>query len=291
MTHISLVAPSYSIPREDVALTQQYLEDLGMRVTAPADLLGHDILCANQDDIRLSHLQTALTDPSIDIVWLLSGGYGLTRLMPSLLQTKKPEKEKLFIGFSDGSALHVLLNQKWSWTSLHGPVAHQLAKKRVGNKTIEMTLGVIRAGFGAYAPPHLSPLNTPASKMSSLSGILTGGNLCLLTCSLGTDWQVKTEGKILFLEDIDEPGYRIDRMLVQLQQARIFDGVQAILLGDFVRGDEADGTSLIPPVLKRFTETTPVPVFRITDCGHGEENFPLPFNLPLNFFVTHEAQS
>ncbi len=285
MPHISLIAPSFPIPQEEVNLTKKYLEGLGVRVTVPSDLLGEDLLCAHQDEKRFSHLKQALQDPSVDIVWLLRGGYGLTRLIPDLFKLEKPAKEKLFIGFSDGSALHVFLNQKWNWVSLHGPGANQMSRAKVGQNTIEATWHFLKEGTGSYHPPALIPFNTAARNMSSLSGEVTGGNLCVLTCSLGTDWQINGSGKILFLEDIDERGYRVDRMLTHLEQARVFTDAQAIVLGDFVRGNEANGTSLIPAVLKRFAESTPLPVFSLPGCGHGEENFPLPFNTPLTFAV------
>ncbi len=285
MTHISLIAPSYSFPQEEADFTKHYLEDLGFQVTMPSDLLGKDVLCAHRDEVRLSHLQQALLDPSIDIIWLLRGGYGLTRLVPDLLKMKKPDKEKLFVGFSDGSVLHLFLNQKWQWPSLHGPGATQVSKAKVGQTTIDATLRFLKEGRGSYAPPALNPLNTPARTLSSLSGSLTGGNLCLVKCSLGTDWQIESAGKILFLEDTGERGYSVDRMLVHLDQARAFEGAQAIIFGDFVGGDEDNGTSLIPPVLKRFAEATNLPVFSLPGCGHGDENFPLPFNSPLTFSV------
>lgn len=291
MIHISLIAPSFSIPQEDVDLTKHYLEALNMRVTVPPDLLGEDLLCAHQDEVRLSHLKQALQDPSVDIIWLLRGGYGLTRLIQGLLKMEKPQKEKLFIGFSDGSVLHVFFNQKWNWASLHGLGANQLSRKKVGQKTIEATLQVLKEGMASYRPPVLTPFNNLARKMTSLSGSLTGGNLCLLTCSLGTDWQINSSGKILFLEDIDERGYRVDRMLMHLEQARAFEGVQAIVFGDFVRGGEVNGTSLVPSVLKRFAENTHLPVFSLPGCGHGDENFPLPFNIPLTFSVGRAQSS
>ncbi|OJW47236.1 MAG: hypothetical protein BGO67_02960 [Alphaproteobacteria bacterium 41-28] len=285
MKHITLIAPSYPFPKEDVGLTKSYFENLGMQVTAPDDLLGEDLLCANRDEIRLSHLQKALSDPTVDIIWMLHGGYGMTRLMPDLLQMKKPEREKLFIGFSDGTALHVFLNQVWGWPSLHGVSAHQMSKARVGVQTIESTLQIMREGLYSYSPPALHPFNNKAKTMDSLSGTVMGGNLALLECSLGTDWQIDPSGKILFLEEVYERGYRVDRMLTHLQQANIFKNIKAILLGDFVKGNEADGTSLIPAVLKRFAEQCSVPVFQLPGYGHGEENLPLPFGKDLDFSV------
>lgn len=285
--HISLIAPSYSFPEEDVKLTKQYLESLGMKVSVPADLLGEDLLCANLDAKRLTHLKCALEDPSVDVVWLLRGGYGLTRLLPELFQIKKPDKEKLFIGFSDGTALHVFLNQMWNWPTLHGAIAIQIAKKKVGVQTIELTLRMLREGFDALCPLSLKPLNEKAKELKSLSGLLIGGNLCLLECSLGTPWQINASGKILFLEDVSERGYRIDRMLVHLGQARIFEEAKAIIFGDFIEGEEADGSSLVLPVLERFAKKSMVPVFSLPGCGHGDENIPLPFNINLNFSIVH----
>lgn len=285
MPHIRLIAPSWSLPAEDVTLTKSYFEDLGMHVSVPADLLGDDLLCAHEAPVRLAHLKQALGDPSIDIVWLICGGSGLTQLIPDLLPLKKPAKDKLFIGFSDGTALHVFLNQMWNMPTLHAPCAAQIAKQKVGPQSIQATLDLLHSDLTAYTPPPLKPFNQKAKAMSSLKGTVGGGNLCMLQTSLGTKWQFNPSGKILFLEDIDERGYSVDRLLVQLQQAHIFDELQAILLGDFVRGEEANGSSLIFPVLKRFAETIHVPVFLAPGCGHGEENFPLPFNVELKFRV------
>ena len=121
--------------------------------------------------------------------------------------------------------------------------------------------------------------------MTSLSGKLIGGNLCILQCGIGTNWQLDPSDKILFFEDIDERGYRVDRMLMHLQQANILEKAKAIIFGDFVGGKEPNGTSLILPVLQRFADSIDLPVFSLPGCGHGPENFPLPFNVPLEFEV------
>jgi muramoyltetrapeptide carboxypeptidase len=283
-----MIAPSYPISQEDVQFAKQHFESLGLKVTIPSDLLGADLLCANHDEARLSHLKAALADPVADIIWLLKGGYGLTRLIPDLFYMEKPRKEKLFIGFSDGTALHVFLNQAWNWTSIHGATALQITKNKVGAQTIEMTLRLLREEYHSHFLPSLTPANDNAKKMSSLTGTLVGGNLCLLTCSLGTNWQINASDKILFLEEIDERGYRVDRMLAHLQQVSIFNSAKAIIFGDFVGGNEENGTSLIPQVLERFSNTIPIPVFHLSGCGHGQENIPLPFNKNLNFSINFE---
>lgn len=285
ITHVHLIAPSYPPSEQDVRLTKSYLEALGMQVTVPPDLLGEDLLCAHKDEVRLTHLERALHDPSADVIWLLCGGYGLTRLAHKLFKIKKPQKEKLFIGFSDGTILHAFLNQTWNWPTLHGPCAIQVAKEKVGTQTIEATLHIAKKGLSRYILPTLTPLNRQARGITSLSGTLVGGNLCLLESSLGTNWQLNPSYKILFFEDIDERGYRIDRMLMHLEQANIFEDAKAIIFGNFERGNESDGTSLIFPVLQRFAENIHLPVFHLPECGHGDENLPLPFNVHLNFAV------
>lgn len=201
---------------------------------------------------------------------------------------KKPRREKLFIGFSDGTALHVFLNQVWNWPTLHGPSAEQIAKLTVGPQTIEIALHIARQGFSQYTPPTLKPFNRKARKISSLSGTLVGGNLCILQCGAGTKWQLNSSDRILFLEEVDERGYRVDRMLMHLQQANILEGAKAIIFGDFVGGDEVSGTSLILPVLQRFAENINLPVFSLPGCGHGNENLPLPFNVDLKFTVNQD---
>src|SRR3990167_10708806 len=225
MIHIRLIAPSSLPPLQDVELTKRYLESQGLSVTAPDNMLGEDLLCAHQDDVRLSHLQDALIDPSIDMIWLLRGGYGLGRIVPHLHSLEKPEKQKLFIGFSDGSILHMFLNQVWDWPSLHAPGASQLPDKDVGEASIQETLDIVKNGIASCRLRPLQAMNATAQKMTKLEGKVVGGNLCLATCSLGTDLQINPKDKILFLEDIDERGYRIDRFLTHLQQARTFNEI------------------------------------------------------------------
>lgn len=285
MKHLALIAPSFPFPKAELERAKQYIKAQGMIPLVPENTLGEDPLCAHRDEVRLHHLQQALADPLVDIVWQLGGGYGMTRLLPSLFATARPEKEKLFLGYSDGTALHLFLTQVWHWPSLHGPVTRQLSEDRVGSLTQEMTLRVLKEGFGALSFPGLTPLNKPAAQLTALQGKVTGGNLSLVQCSLSTAWQIETKGKILFLEDAWERGYSIDRMLSHLQQARILEGVRAVILGDFIKGNEADGSSLIPAVLERFSETLEIPVFSLPGYGHGEENFPLPLNVDLNFLV------
>lgn len=285
MTRIALIAPSSAIRPEDAEKTRSFLEKSGFQVALPDDLLGSDLLCSNQDSLRLKHVMWALTDPLIDCIWVLRGGYGLSRLIPAVLEIPKPEKQKLFIGFSDASFLHFFLNQEWNWPSLHGPVATQIVGQTVSPESCERTFRFLKDGLSSYEPPSLHPLNQQARSLTHLDGKVIGGNLTLAAHSLGTPYALQGEGKILFFEDWNERGYRIDRMLTHLVHGGVFHGVKAVLLGDFVGGEEENGASFLNPVLQRFADEADFPVFRMPCVGHGPHNYPLPFNVPLSFFL------
>jgi muramoyltetrapeptide carboxypeptidase len=246
--------------------------------------LGEDLLCANTDALRFKHLKDALNSDADEIMAII-GGYGLTRLMPDIMSIPKPDKVKIMYGFSDITALHIFLNQVWDWPTVHGPSGVGLINSAADKVSNERTLRILDEGLGAYELPVLIPLNSLAKDISSLSGKVVGGNLCLVQTSLGTPWQLKTADKILFLEDVSERGYRIDRMLAHLQQAGLFQGVKAVLLGDFVKGEEPNGQDLVWDVLHRFAKAAAVPVFQLPGCGHGVQNYPIPFNFEMSFRV------
>ena len=116
--------------------------------------------------------------------------------------------------------------------------------------------------------------------MKTLEGTILGGNLRIIQSSLGTSWEIKPKGKIVFIEDVSERGYSVDRMLEQLHQAKILDkDIKALLVGDFTEGLEKNGQNLISSALKRFADRVDYPVVSGLPCGHAKNsNAPLPFN-------------
>lgn len=242
------------------------------------DLFGPDLLCANTDEKRFQQLRDALFNPTSDAIWCLRGGYGSTRLIPSLLKLAPPEKSKLFIGFSDITGLHLFLQQKWHWQTLHGPTLNQVVQHLIAEENINELKKVI---FGQL--PKLSYLLTPYHKPTILDSIhapLTGGSLSLVQTSLSTDWQIETKNKILFLEDVNEVAYRIDRMLQHLQQSGILTHVKAILFGDFTFTAKIEEEKKIQEVLARFSKEQNFPVLHCPGIGHGKNNRSLPLGTP-----------
>lgn len=242
------------------------------------DLFGPDLLCANSDEQRFQQLKDALLNPTSEAIWCLRGGYGCIRLIPSLLKLTTPEKCKLFIGFSDITALHLFLQQKWHWQTLHAPTLNQITHHVISSENITELKKII---FG-----ELSELNyflRPYQNSNSLNLIqapITGGSLSLVQTSLGTEWQINAKEKILFLEDTNEAAYRIDRMLQQLQQSGTLNYIKALLFGDFTFASKPEEEIKIQTVLECFAKGKNFPVLHCPGIGHGKKNRCLPLGIP-----------
>ncbi|MDR1665528.1 MAG: LD-carboxypeptidase [Puniceicoccales bacterium] len=285
MNSIFLVAPSRSMSPESLRIVRNYLTTNGFNVVSPVKMLRSDLFFSNTDEERYRFLREAFEAPKVNVIWALGGGYGATRLLHFFESSSCPSPKKYFVGFSDATALHLFLNRCWKWPSIHGPTAYQAATGMAGTRGVRELLRGLNNPERMKFDREVVPLNDRALRMETLEGTVVGGNLTLLQCSLGTFWQVEAMGKILLLEEVNEKAYRIDRSLVHLRDVGVFEGVRAILLGDFLRPQENNGKSLMNTVLNRFVEEIPVPVFRIFNVGHGVENLPVLLGTPTRFRI------
>jgi len=272
---VDIIAPAGPCDPDAVEKVKNLLQAWQLIPRISPHLFGDDLLCANTDQHRFKQLQEALFNSESHAVWCLRGGYGCTRLMPALLKLKVPKTNKLFIGFSDITALHLFLQQQWHWQTLHGPCVYQVAEQCIDSASIEEFRKVI---FGECHKLvfSLCPLNDAADNAQRITSAVVGGNLTLIQASLATPWQIQMKNKILFLEDVNETAYRIDRMLQQLQQSGILQAVKAILFGDFVAEKKTNEWELIQSVLKRFAQAQHFPVLHCFGIGHGKTNRSLP---------------
>lgn len=271
---VDIIAPASRCNDERLQSMVTLCHEWGLDPQVPSDIFGEDILCANTDSKRLFHLLNALQNRESQAVICAYGGYGSMRLIPALHKLLKPELSKLFIGMSDITALNLFFIKQWDWPVLHAGIAPL-------RFSAESILSIKKLIFGLekelkYA--DLTPLNAKAKHASVVHTRITGGNLTLVQASIGTSWQVNAKNKILFLEEVAERAYRVDRMLEHLTQANVFEDAQAILFGDFTMGNEPDGGNIIPAILQRFAAASPIPVLKINHVGHGFNNYPLPLN-------------
>ena len=269
---IGVIAPAGPAAPDALPAVQALYARHGYRVRLYPGCHADTGYLAGPDTLRLADLHAALADDAVAAIHCLRGGYGTMRLLDGIDAGLLKRKPKLLMGYSDITALHAL----WALhglPSLHAPMpASDLIKP--GREADEAALfHLLRHGLqaGAVLAPALEPgaLNLPGE----VSGQLIGGNLSLVAALLGTPWAWKPEGTILFLEDINEEIYRIDRLLTQLRLAGVLDAVAGFVLGSFT--EEVSPAALLRDTLLPLNK----PVLGGWPTGHGTPNRPLPMGL------------
>lgn len=277
---IEIIAPSKSPPKASIKAAEKLITSWGLTPQIAQNITGKDVMFNNNDHDRLTQLTEALHNPHSKVIWCIKGGYGNIRLMPELYKIPPPKTPKLLIGFSDTTALHIWANQHLGWPSLHAPVLEQVALGYNTKATIQKLKDVLYGNISELSYSPLTPTNSASKETAQITATLIGGNASLIHTSIGTEWQLNTDNKILFLEDVDERGYRIDAMLQHYQQSGLLKKPKAIILGDFTGGSEPNGSSEIKNVLNSFAQSVSYPVYRYKKIGHNKNNTPLPLGIP-----------
>jgi muramoyltetrapeptide carboxypeptidase len=275
---IDIVAPSSSCTVEELNHAIKWIEQNGYKARVPADLLQPLDFLANTDKKRFTILKNALTSKSSKVVWCLRGGYGSIRLVPDLLKLKKVP-QKFFIGLSDITIIHQFLNQKWNWGTIHGPILSRTMSERKRQADYDELFGLLSGQKNQIDFSGLMPINKAALKTKkNITSKMMGGNLATFCSMLATPLSPKVNNHFLFFEDISERGYKIDRMLNQLDQAGIFKKCKGIFFGDIINSDESNGKNLVWPTIEKFFKDKNIPVFKGVESDHSEKQRPLFLN-------------
>ena len=277
---VDVVAPGFSISKENLEAAKKFLVDLGLKPRVPDDIFGPDILCAQTDQKREQQLKAALLAKDSKAIWCLRGGYGAIRLIDGLRKMKAPPKPKIFVGYSDATTLHNFLNHFWGWPTLHGPLLDRLGQHTLPLEQVNEALDIVFGRVDHLVHGDLEPLNSAAQRKQVLRGRVYGGNLTVTQSHLGTEFGKVPKDAIFVFEDIGERGYRVDRILKQFSQANYFKSAKAVIFGDFVGGEERDGTERVSAVIERFAKESPFAVFRGLKVGHGERQRMVPLHTP-----------
>ena len=241
---------------------------------------------AGADADRAADLQAMFADPAVDALWCVRGGYGASRLLPLLDWDLIRANPKALVGYSDITALHMALHSKAGLVSFHGPIAargftpYSLAELRrvLWSDTTPVRLG---------APPSREPREGQPDwehRVTTLApgrarGRLLGGNLCLMAHLAGTPYFPDLRGAILFLEDVDEPFYRIDRFLTQLWLTGALAGVAGIAFGQLTRCEPSAfyvQNRVLEDILAERPRALGVPAIAGLMVGHVEDQTTLP---------------
>lgn len=276
---IVVIAPASAVEPEELERLKALKQ---FNIVIPDNLQDiSNVYHAHNDKQRLAFLKEALTSSSKnDIIWALRGGYGSARLIAELKKIPKPKQEKLLIGYSDITALHLFLSQDWGWKTIQGPVLNEFLNPRRDPENLKRLGQLISGQVKTTELTDLIPLNAAAQAVHSkpITGKLTGGNITLVLSSIGTTWQIQTAGKILFLEDHKVEGYKLDRELHHLKEAGLLKNVKAIILGDLKPRENTGLPDKIEYAVNRFANETKIPVFKSEQFGHGPVNYPMVYN-------------
>jgi len=282
---IDIIAPSYGCTADELKKIKTTLSTLGYKPRVSNGLNQPTYLnYSNTADFRLNDLKRALYAKDSKIIWTVRGGYGAQELLNALEQFPKPETKKIFIGYSDATNLHLFLNQKWNWPSLHAITLKfnkNIDPKVNKEESISSLLTFLKAPAFSYP---LTALNKPAAKSQHLKSKLIGGNLSIITANMGTFNEIETKDKILLLEDVGETPQRIQRNLLTLKLSGKLDHADALIFGDFTHTNQ----QLSNRVVKAFSNNLSVPCFKSNLFGHGNKNKPLLLNYPVTLKVENK---
>jgi len=267
---IRVVAPSSGVELESLAKLRS-IETINFDIPDDIFVPGSPYH-ANSDEERFRQLQEAFLGHA-PVVWSLRGGYGCTRLYDLLNTMEKPATPKIFVGYSDSTFLHLFLS-RWGWQTIHAAGAAEVLDANKKAKNFSHLFDILSGKIKSIQYGGFKPLNNAALSIDELKSSVIGGNMTILTNSLGTPWQIQAQDKIVLVEDTGTRGYAVDRALNHLHQAKAFKGAAAIIFGSF-SGDEH-----VDYALRRFAEAIDVPVFQCAKFGHQQKNYPLIFNTP-----------
>jgi len=264
---IGIVALAGPMESETVLRGEDYLKSLGYNVLiAPSCFERNRYLAGSSDEDRAFDLKMLFAEDEIGAILNMRGGYGSNRLLPYIYDFNFANYPKPFIGYSDITYMHIYLNQKHNLITYHGPMIRDLLK---GEKTT--TDGFIKTALDGK-PLTLKGVDYLVKEIGKVGGRTVGGNLTVVCSTLGTMNEIDTKGKILFLEEVNEEPYAIDRMLTQLVYAGKIHECAGIILGDFSGADKVEIMKTIEMVLlpARKIIATGIP------AGHTSPNLTIP---------------
>jgi muramoyltetrapeptide carboxypeptidase len=285
---IALVAPAGPIDLTKVKTFVAQWESAGFRIQLPEGIDRRTGYLAGTDDQRVDELNAAIRDPKVRAIFPCRGGYGVTRILDRVDYEALRRDPKILTGFSDITGLHMAIGRKIRLITFHSPMP-MYDLYRTEPEFAFAAESFRRAIFADQYPEGTTGYTIPSPAAGprpqaivpgKARGRIWGGNLTLVQATLGTPYAIEPEGAILILEDLDEAGYRVDRMLSQLRLAGVLDKLAGVVIGDF-HGTKPEDNDEIHAVLREYFQKLKVPVLAGFPIGH----------VPLNATLPHGAMA
>ncbi len=273
--------------RSEVLRGVEWWEARGYRVKLAAGIWERDDYVAGDARARAEDLNALFADPEVDVVQALQGGFGSAQLIPHLDLDLVAGHPKALVGYSDLTALHVVLRQRAGLATVYGNGLVGVGSAETTEFTKERLLEVLRGGGAGEVPRSPDDPWVRSIRGGKVTAPLVGGCLWLLMQTLGTPWEIELEGSILFFEDTHCPPYYVDGQLVQLAHAGKLDGVVGVVVGEMHKCDWGDlrpvsdwaRSRSIEDVLEERLEPLGVPVLYGLPLGHGKHLAALPLGV------------
>lgn len=304
---VRITAASGVTPDNELAMGVERLKASGVGVAVDGGLAEPSFVFAGSDSVRVERFWRAAWDADSEVVWCARGGYGAARILPELERRTLAEgtpPRKLLCGFSDVTALHEFVRSRWGWSTLHCAMPGAASFAQLPESDYRATLELISGTV--TTPPAWTTVRLASfgpEPLIDLRGTLVGGNLTVLASLAGTPFAPDNPGgRLLFLEDVGEAPYRLDRCLRQLLHCGAMRGVRAVILGTFHQCEDSPPTTSegqpVRPKLERgewmryvfgsFSRDAGIPVLHTIPVGHGPEKSPLP--LGAQYTLTGSGQ-
>ena len=279
---IGVLAPAAKGNLADYNRSIELLKDLGYQVKLAPSVTKSEGYLAGSDEDRAKDINDFFKDDTIKAIVCLRGGYGSARILPLLDYKEIAKHPKLFIGFSDITALHAAIGEKSHMVTIHGPMLSSFKNYDYTAYTLYLFENGLSGSYpiGTLPMPKDSPLKTIVP--GEASWLLTGGNLSIIASLCGTPYELDGTGALLFLEDTDVDAYEVDRLMEQLYQNGLLSRISGIIYGEFThprhgRADWNDFT--IDDVLDHYAKLAGKPAIKNFPAGHGEDNLFLPLGI------------
>lgn len=278
---IGIIAPASPSTEKKVKLVQEQMAALGYRVKFGQSCYETHGYLAGSDALRAEDINHMFKDKEVQGIICLRGGYGTMKILHKLDLEAIKSNPKVFVGYSDITSLHLAMNQMCNLVTFHGPMAASDISKGLDDFTKDSFFKVISKSEAVGLIKNPKDSRMICLVEGEARGRIVGGNLALITATMGTPYEIDTKGKLLFLEDIGEVPYRIDRMLTQLALAGKFDDAAGIILGDFNNCEAPQGEESLSfmEVLEEILIPYGKPTIYNLQVGHCSPMITLPLGV------------
>lgn len=282
---MAIAAPARCVTPDEMAYGIQWLKDMGFVPICDERLYNQHFIFSGDDQTRAAVFQEYLDNEELDAIWIARGGYGSIRIIDQLDFTKFLQHPKWMVGFSDATVLHGKLN-RLGIPSLHAAMPFFFA-----NKTEAAKQSLYNALTGKSL--HYEIASHPQNRLGEMEGEIVGGNLSVLMGMMGSDIFPETDGKILFIEEVDEYIYHIDRMMHALKRAGNLENLKGLVIGGLtqIKDNSHPFGMTAEQVIAEAVAEYGYPVCFGFPAGHFDNNRPLFFGLESRMEVTEESSA